>query len=173
MRKLLSIVALIATSIGFSAPTFAADKLIAYSDRGGSNLNGCVWDRLQVALTSAGTVWLDTLTCSGAKVAKVQYTGSGFGEAPVLGIGEYYVLRRSGSGQAIGSNFAVYKPVQSTSANCSSGAYSSYVYTDLTSASTARGMTVYYQPNACGGTQSQCPLNIKSVSGGYQLWCGL
>lgn len=171
MKKLLSLVALIAASIGFSSSAFAADKLIAYSDRGGTDLKGCVWDHVQIALTSAGTVWLDTLNCSGVKVAKAQYTGNGFAVAPVVGIGEYYSVRKSGDGQPIGSNFAVYKPVQTANVNCSSGAYNTYVYTDLTSASTARGMTMYYQPNACGGTQ--CPLNIKSVSGGYQLWCGL
>lgn len=174
MKKLLSGFVLIAVSLGFSFSALAGDTLIARGgmyDSGAPNylMSGCQWNRATFA-SYWGLLKTETLVCSGVSVAYYEYYSDSVG-APVTGYGNYYAVKRDGASGAVAGNFAIYKKVNTY--NCTTGAIDNTVYSDLYNASMARGITAYNNPNICGGPQDYCALNVKAVSGGYKLWCGM
>lgn len=170
MKKFLYRVVLIVASLGFSASAFAGDTLVA---SGGMYNNyvmvGCKWD-FKTFATYGGSLKVHTLVCSGINVASYEYYYDALGAKIVTAANYYAVSRDGGTQEAVGGNYAIYK--KAPTYNCKSGAIDNIVYKDSYIASMVRGNTANSNPTICGGPQDNCPLNLKAVSGGYQLWCG-
>jgi hypothetical protein len=167
MKKLLSCIAFVAMSLGFSTSVFA-DTLIASGGYGTTYFpSTCKWNYQTIA-TSGGPYTMATLVCSGVSVAASDYYNNQQGPAPVRAIGAgYYAVRKSGAPNPIGYDWAIYKkPVVS----CSTPWRSDYIYNDLSSVSYARAMTMQFNPQRCSSANN-CTLNIEANLTKYALVC--
>ena len=170
MKKLLSYFAFFAVLFGFSLPTFAADKVLASYTYGGTTYlaPGCNWSYRTIS-TPGGNLSTGTLYCTlnGRQEAAAYYEYYG-SVGPIQATGAFYATKSDGTQGANTYNYIVRMRSTSTS-SCNSFAASSSIFADLSQASYSRALTLSYNPNICG---TGCPLNIKAVTGGYQLWCG-